>query len=378
MRYFLLLPLILATLHLYASQNIGINGKKLTPDTSKESYSFFISGHIYGQKNGSSYPSSTLLAALPFLKKSPASFMVLSGDLFENFNDIDIHNLQKSFLSQVPFPVFNAPGNHDFGMHNNINLKLAKKKYKQHFGPVYSSFIFANDLFLILDSESDNGAIKGKQLAYALKALDHAIEKEKVNNIFIFFHRLLFENNNSDFSDSTLSTTISNGGPNSADDSFTQFIISKLKKQHQIQSYLIAGNIGYATTLFYEKHGNITYIASGLGDSSKDLLLKVNVPANKQANFELIPMAMSQTNPLELADYNRAQLNDYATSKRSGFKQFLFKLPFIKFVISLPPKKFFYLGMLTSGLLFFLIFLIFLITKRTSQYNKSKEFSKTL
>jgi hypothetical protein len=137
-------------------------------------------------------------------------------------------------------------------------------------------------------------------------------------------------------------------------------------------------NIGYATTLFYEKHGNITYIASGLGDSSKDLLLKVNVPANKQANFELIPMAMSQTNPLELADYDRAQLNDYATSKRSGFKQFLFKLPFIKFVISLPPKQFFYLGMLTSGLLFFLIFLIFLITKRISQYNKSKEFSKTL
>ena len=377
MKYFIALFLIFSTVHSSASQSMGINGKKLTPNTSKESYSFFISGHIYGQKNGSSYPSSTLLAALPLLKKSSASFMVLGGDLYEDFNDISIHNLKKSFLNQVPFPVFNAPGNHDFGMHNNINLKLARNKYIQHFGPAYSSFIFSKDLFLILDSESDNGAIKGKQLAYALKVLDHAIEKEKVKNIFIFFHRLLFENNNPDFSDFVFNT-ITNGGPSSIDDSFTKSIISKLKKQYHIQSYLIAGNVGYQTPLFYEKHGNITYIASGLGDSSKDLLLKVTVPPNKHANFELISMSMSQTNSLELRDYNRAQnLNspgDYTASKRSGFKQFLYKFRFMQFVISLSPKQFFYLGILACGLLFFLIFLL---TKFISQHKKSKEFPKT-
>jgi hypothetical protein len=344
--------------HLYAGRNIGINGEELIPNSSNQGYYFFISGHIYGQKNGSSYPSSTLLASLPFLNKSSASFMMLSGDMYENLSDIDIRNLKKSFLSQVSFPIFNAPGNHDFGMHNNFNLELAKEKYKQHFGPAYSSFIFSNDLFLILDSESDNGAIKGEQLTYALKALDHAIEEEKVKNIFIFFHRLLFENNNPDFSDSVLSTTISNGGPSSNDDSFTQFIISKLKKNNHIQSYLIAGNVGYATTFFYEKHGNITYIANGLGDSSKDLLLKVTVPANKQASFELIPMAMSKENLLKLTDYDRNQLNHYDSPKRSSFKQFVLKLPFMKFLISLPPKHFFYLGILFGGLLFFLIFFL--------------------
>jgi hypothetical protein len=263
------------------------NHLPLVEDSVSNDYSFWVSAHFYGgEGNKSGYPASTILGNISMLNNSAERFVVCNGDMFKDVQN-DIPTFQKSFFQFLRKPLFNAVGNHD----------ISGNVYQENFGDTYSSFVYHNDLYILLDAELENSSIAGEQLEWFLKTLKTA---RKGNPIFIFSHRPIWAEDHpvlgNVFPDNTKALTGSN---------FPSAIEPALKTQQASNAiYWFSGSLGKAPASFfyYEEEGTeIHYIQTAIRDIKRDALLSVSV-SDEQVVFKTVSLTGQKLEPLEHYD----------------------------------------------------------------------------
>jgi hypothetical protein len=261
---------------------------KLLSDTNVIPYSFFVSGHWHGSStNQSGFPASTILANIEKINNDSAWFLVSTGDIFLDVRK-DIPNYETYLFNKLEKPLYNAVGNHD----------ISGSIYEEKFGSTSSSFFIESELYIILNTECNDGSIKGEQLKFFEDALSkHATEETPIKNIFIFSHRPIWAEENEELKNLFVDNTKSEFGNN-----FESEILPLLIKYTKKSSiYWFSGSLGGnapASFFYYKDKNNITYIQSAIRDLPRDGLLKVKV-SHGQVSFETVSLTSQQMPKLE-------------------------------------------------------------------------------
>lgn len=278
--------------------NAQFNQHTLEQSKKPMDYSILLAGHLYGNKSESIYPAASIVANIDLLNELKPKFFVMLGDIVERSDEVEFSAFKRKFTGKLNFPVFNAPGNHDL-----INRKL----YTSEFGETYFSFEHGSEYFIFLDSELDNAEISGPQLDFVLESIEYVGTKDAIKNLFIFSHRLIWAINNPAF-DKILNHA---NGPRKAfhpktAKSFSTQILPKLSLMNEKKVYIVSGDVGanYAINLLYENlnGGNITYIATGIGDGPNDMILQAII---KDAGniVEFIPISLTNRKMAPINQY---------------------------------------------------------------------------
>ncbi len=255
-------------------------------------YSFFVAGHTYGQ------PGINNVGFHPPFKqkfdyiqnKTEIKFGILTGDIVspnptaQDWDEIDAD------IDTLGIPVYFAVGNHDME-----NRPLFESRY----GNTYFSFIYQNDLFIILDPNIDEWNISGAQLQFLQTTVNDNFLS--VDNIYVFFHQILWKEIDNQFNYILWNSSAGRGDT-------INFWTDVEPVFHNLPNKVImfAGDLGasWASNVTYDSYNNITLIASGMGDGNGDNFIVVNVDSNKNVNYDLICLSDTNINCLgELTDY---------------------------------------------------------------------------
>jgi len=232
--------------------------KEIKP-TSNPDYSFFVAGHVYGSpyaNNPGIYPK--------FYKKLlddriKFEFGIFAGDITKE-GDRESWIVFDSQIRNLDYQIFIAPGNHDIG---STRLNKKRVEFKKKFGKLYQSFIFKNDLFIILNPYDNQWSIKGPQLEFLEKKLKK--NYQLVDNIFIITHPVIYFNDNFNIK--------MNNFDGAGDNTNFWNEIYVLFKKYKNNYYVVAGDVGAFANgfeLFCEKFEETVFLATGMGGGERD------------------------------------------------------------------------------------------------------------
>lgn len=258
------------------NNNYAINKKSIATVDSLSGYSILISGHFHGSsKNTSGFPAVTLTRNINTINNSGALLLFSLGDLFLDVKN-DIPNYKSSFIDKLEMPLFNAPGNHD----------ISGDIYERNFGRTFFSFRIKSELFIVLNTELDDGSIEGEQLSMLKDALN---EMKGIKNVFVFSHRLIWAEQHPKMIKLFTDNTRSSNGNN-----FRSEILPMFQKlNRKINIYFFGGSLGNAPApFFYHKEKNIFYIATAIRDTPKDAFLKLDIK-NGDVKLSAFPLIMA-------------------------------------------------------------------------------------
>lgn len=248
-----------------------------TAQQRNSNYSFFIAGHTYGKSgvnNTGLHP--------PFKKKfgyiknrDEIKFGVLTGDIAgkqptaKDWDEVDAD------IDSLGIPVYFAVGNHDME-----NRPLFENRY----GITYSSFKYEKDLFIILDPNIDGWSISGEQFIF----LDSVVNSNYLDsdNIFVFFHQLLWWKWNNIYSDIVPNSYF---GMETPTNFWTE--IEPMFNDLPNNVIMCSGDLGgtsYSSDFMYDTYDNITLISSGMGEGDGDNFIVINVDTNNNLSYDLI------------------------------------------------------------------------------------------
>ncbi len=307
-------------------------------------YSFIVSGHFHGSSsNQSTFPASTLLANIDTLNALHASFLMSLGDMFLDVNEAYKEHYQKTLFDKLKIPVFNAVGNHDVSNGN---------KYEEYYGKSFFSFIYHTELFIVLNTEVNDGDIKGEQLQM-LKGAIASASKQAIQHIFIFSHRPVWSEEHPVYSKLFKDNTKSQIGlPNYKKE------IQPLIEHSQIPIYWMSGSMGAGpASFFYDKDASgITFMQTAIRDLPRDAVLIVNVKGGK-VFFQGVSLTGEKL--LAIESYNV----DYWTKNIAPETTFNYRLlPYL--TLQLITHHYFWLGLIAGILLLIVVSWIFKKWKR--------------
>ena len=269
--------ILLVTLFLFSCKN------KSTENDKELAYSFFVAGHTYGNKNtGALGLHPPFKSMFPNIRSHDSiKFGVLLGDIVFRCDTMHWDKVDEE-VSELGFPVYFAPGNHDV-----CKSKYFKARYSNEItGETYFSFYENNDLFIVLDANIDWWNISGAQLNYLTDVLS---ANPTDNNIFIFVHQLIWWGKNNEFS-----KIVPNLPKQSIPDSLNYWtVIEPILRDRANKVFLFAGDLGATketTPFLYSNKNNITYVATGMGNERDDNFIFINVFKNKEVDFELVAL----------------------------------------------------------------------------------------
>ena len=266
-------------------------------ETEDNEYSFFVAGHVYGFPGE---PKDNIGVHPPFKNKLDLikdneliEFGVLTGDIVEDGgNEAEWDELDAD-MAYTGKEVFMAGGNHDIG-----NSK-GRAVFQRRYGDSYRSFMHKNDLIIILDPNLDKWNISGVQLSWLKNTLKS--QGNQANNIFVFFHQLLWCEKEGVFQ---------NYKPNSysgrGEEINFRTEVYELFKETGKPIFMFAGDTGVYEQgyMYYKDANNITFIASGMGGRKQDNFIIVDVNQDKSVTFQLISLNTDDINALgKLEDY---------------------------------------------------------------------------
>lgn len=321
-----LIILCILTLSLISEAQNSLNNKELSVQGSSKC-SFIVSGHFYGGSGKTSgYPAASLLGSLDEINSSNASFLVCLGDMFMDVSN-DIPSYKKSLFSKINIPIYNAVGNHD----------LTDGIYQNNFGETYYSFWIDKNIFVVLDTEKNDGSIEDQQLELLEKASTSGAE-----NILLFSHRPTWAEGDEQLQDVFKGNTKSLVSNNYQDE------VLPLLNDSKSNIYWFSGSLGGSapSSFFYhEKTQNITYIATAIRDLKRDAMLDVSI-----VDDELIftPRSLTGQKLLNFSEYN---LDFWKTEKAEKFNYRLLPL-YVKQIIW---NKSFWIGALVTFIFSLLI-----------------------
>jgi hypothetical protein len=273
---------------------------------SKAKIQFVVAGHLYGDVDRPYiYPQTTLLANIDFINSLKPHFFISLGDNVGNGNDLNqIKRFNKIFISKLNVPFYTALGNHDG---ERIQLKAALNSQ------TYFSFTKNNSIFIFLDSELDNHELNGEMLTFFKKELFKSFKNSKIDNIFILTHKLIWGTNNTQ-----LKFVLKNSNEASIKPYLRfKFFMKKAneiiqKKPLEIKLFWLSGDVGkyYSLPLFYhiDSINNIQYIATGLGDTNKDLILNFEIEGKK---IQIEAFSLLSNKQIKLESYDLAAWKKY-------------------------------------------------------------------
>jgi len=258
------------------------------------SYSFFIAGHVSGRTG-----NNNIIGIHPAFKekfeyiqnRTEIKFGVFTGDIVsphpveQDWDEVD------DDVNLLGLPVYFAVGNHD--MEN-------RPLYESRYGITYYHFIYSNDLFIILDPNIDGWSITGEQLDFLVDVVDS--NYESVDNIFVFFHQLLWKPGNSTYSAVKINSYAGIVPPINFS-SEIEPIFKSLNKP----VVFFAGDLGagsWSSDFMYDSYDNISLVASGMGEGVGDNFIIANIFEDKSISYDLICLNDTVLNCFgELKDY---------------------------------------------------------------------------
>lgn len=271
---------------------IGSCEKESSPPQPIPEYSFFVAGHSYGHpgtNNAGLHPP--FVSNFDLIKNdSLMDFGFLTGDIVSFSTNFDWNEVDAQ-LEDLQMPVYFAAGNHDL-----TNRAL----YENRYGSTYYSFVHENDLFITLDPNYDQWNITNDQLIFLDSVL--ALHAESVNNIFVFFHQVLWWSPENEYA----SVTVNSVNDKADTINFWSEVEPRFNALEN-NVYMFAGDVGaYATgdEFMYHSYDNLTLIASGMGGGIRDNFVIADVYADKSVSFRLISLNTSNISALgKLEDY---------------------------------------------------------------------------
>ena len=243
------------------AQRSPFNGAALQPPDSTGRYRLLIGGHFHGASNNASgFPAASLLANLDTINALGAQALLSTGDLFLDA-DADHERFQRALFDRLHMPLFNAPGNHD----------VEGRSYVARYGPTHAVLDMGPDRILLLDTERDNGNLRGEQLAMIA-----AQEGAGLRHLFIVSHRPVWAEDDPVYGPLFAGNTRSLLGTN-----YRSEVLPLLERiALGTQVYWISGSMaGRAPhSIFFQPHApGITYIQSAIRDVPRDALLVADV-----------------------------------------------------------------------------------------------------
>lgn len=296
-------------------------------------FSFIISGHFHGSSyNKSTFPASTILAGIDTLNSLKPIFLISLGDLFLDVNDTYIEHYQRSFFDKLNMPLYNAVGNHDLANGN---------RYDKIYSPTYYKLSVNDNLFVILNTEINDGSIEGEQLVFLKNLLDETYKNNlQFKNIFLFSHRPVWSENNERYEKLFLDNTRTALGENNFETE-VKSLLTKLSKTKNI--FWISGSLGSGpASFFYDKdpETNICFMQTAIRDLPRDAVLQVNVN-NSVVTFNGISLTGEKLNSIE--SYNI----DYWSKTLAPEEKFNFRmLPYL--TKQMLFHNYFWIGFLSS------------------------------
>ncbi|MCE3280654.1 MAG: hypothetical protein K0S44_2845, partial [Bacteroidetes bacterium] len=243
-------------------------------------------------------------------------------------------------------PLINAVGNHDLA---NGNI------YEKEFGKTYFSFLISTELFIVLNTELDDGSIKKEQLTFFRDALNSA-RSENIKNIFVFSHRPVWAEQSSRYGKLFKDNTRTSIGENNFS-SEVEPLLKEISKAKNV--FWLSGSMGGGpASFFYDKdeETKITFIQTAIRDLPRDAVLQVNVN-NGGVSFKGISLTGETLKPIE--DYNVL----FWTKTTPHEEKFNFRLlPLM--ILQMLTHHFFWIGVITTLISCFLILLIIKRWKR--------------
>jgi hypothetical protein len=317
------------------SQIVSTFNKIAVADSLKD-YSFIVSGHFHGaSSNVSTFPASTILANIDTLNALKPAFLMCLGDLFIDVNEKYAAHYQRSLFNKLQIPLLNAVGNHDVA---NGNI------YEKFYGKEYFSFRINSELFIVLNTEENDGSIKGKQLDFFKTTLASASD---IHNIFIFSHRPIWAEHIDKYKGLFQGNTRSSFGENN----FSTHILPELKSIAADKNvFWLSGSMaGGPASFFYDKdqETKITFIQTAIRDLPRDAVLQVNLK-NAEVSFKGISLTGEELKSIE--EYNVS----FWTKTTPQEEKFNFRLlPLM--IFKMLTHRYFWMGVVISLISCFLI-----------------------
>ena len=236
------------------------------PGPKTKSYSFFVAGHTYGAAgvdNIGLHPP--FLESFDLIRSWPSLDMgILTGDVVSTGADMEDWDEVASNLDDLEMPIYIAPGNHDVE---------DRPLFESLFGNPYYSWKRDNDLFIVLDPNLDGWNISGAQLTFLQETLDSNAQQS--SNIFVFFHQLIWWDEDNIFGQIALNSTEGRNEP-------VNFWTDVEPLFHALDTPVImfAGDMGaawWAHDVMYFTYDNIQLVGSGMGEGPGDNFIIVDV-----------------------------------------------------------------------------------------------------
>lgn len=238
-------------------------------------YSFFVAGHAYGSPGGKAIGlHPPFVEAFPSIRQNEKiAFGVLTGDIVRFPNEAYWEAVQRE-IRQLNCKVHLAPGNHDVAN---------KALYNQYYPETYYAFGQGRDLCIVLDGNLSQWKIEGGQLAFLTSTLHE--KASSADHIFVFVHQLIWWEK-----DSPYGICVPNSFQNMADSLNFHREILPLLQALEKPVFIFAGDVGVyedRPAIFCHKTGNVTLVASGMGDGKRDHFLLVEVLENKEVAIKI-------------------------------------------------------------------------------------------
>jgi len=159
-----------------------------------EPFSFVVMADPQLFMNGETFSTNRLIRAVSHLNQLLPPFVIVCGDLTDRayYDPAVIHETEVYFdkFSQMNSLIkrYDVAGNHDIGTPPTYG---SIAWYEQRFAPIWYSFIYRNNLFIILESDllknsSNIEALANQQMAWLEDEL-----KKSLQNIMLFMHHPL-------------------------------------------------------------------------------------------------------------------------------------------------------------------------------------------
>jgi hypothetical protein len=232
------------------------------------SYSFIVAGHGYGAHAGTNIGLHP-----PFMEKLPAAItpevfeLFLTGDIVNNSNTACWSQVGAD-LENIGIPSYYIMGNHDS---NSAGYTAFNEKH----GGTFYSFDYRGDCYIVLNSTKTERSISPDQIGFLRTTLQNPLLSKRV---FIFFHEVLW-NSDVKYKD-VMSNSRSRHSQVAVYSNFWSDVYPLLSNYGDKNFYLFAGDVGGNTdaiSAFYDVRGNITLLASGMGEVADENYLKVDV-----------------------------------------------------------------------------------------------------
>ena len=244
-------------------------------------YSFFVAGHAYGAHAGVNIGlHPPLLNILTENQDSSVMAVFLTGDIVNQSTTTSWNQVELE-LSKLELKSYYVMGNHD---NNSVGHAVFKKKH----GGAYYTFVYKNELFIVLNSTESDRSISQTQLQF----LDDLFSNTDAfwERAFIFFHEVIWNSNikyelvkSNSRSRYDQLVNISN---------FWNEVYPRLTAQTGKEFFLFAGDVGGNTDAIaasYDHWENVTLLSSGMGEVKDENYLKVDVLPDT-VTFQLVPL----------------------------------------------------------------------------------------